>query len=212
MPWMQQLQSANWSQASWLALGAYALGCVSTGYYLVKLRTGQDIRDLGSGNAGAKNAGRILGRPGFLLTVLVDVAKGSFAVWVARHFTTDERIVALAMLAVVAGHVWPAQLLFHGGKGFATSLGALMIYNYHLVPPFLLLFAVSFLIVRRTVLPGLFAFACLPLVCMYHDHNSPETVGVSLLAALVLLTHRKNLIDECLHLSRATHRAERTHK
>src|SRR5882724_13556311 len=101
MSWMQQLTSANGNQATCIFLTAYILGCFTTGYYLVRMRTGQDIRELGSGSIGAKNVGRVLGWRGFLTVVLGDVCKGMFAVWVARHFTTDDRVVALAMVAVV---------------------------------------------------------------------------------------------------------------
>src|SRR5436190_5439749 len=150
MPWMQQLQSANWSQASSIALGAYGLGCITTGYYLVLFWKGMDVREVGSGNVGAKNVGRILGWPGFFLTVLGDIGKGAFAVWAARHFTTDERIVGLALVAVVVGHLWPVQLFFRGGKGIATSLGGLLIYDHYLTTAFLVLFAAAFALLRKT--------------------------------------------------------------
>src|SRR5947209_17495647 len=140
MPWMEQLQSANWSLASSIALGAYALGCFTTGYYLVRVRTGQDVRDFGSGNVGAKNVGRILGSWAFFATVIVDCAKGAFAVWAARHFTNDPILLCVAVLAVAIGHVWPVQLHFRGGKGIATSLAALLVYDFHLIAAFLVLF------------------------------------------------------------------------
>jgi len=199
MSWIEQLQSANWSQASGVALTAYILGCFATGYYLVRVRAGQDVRELGSGSVGAKNVGRLLGWRGFLTVVLGDVCKGMFAVWVARHFTKDDRIVALAMVAVVVGHVWPAQLRFRGGKGMATSLGALLIYDYHLIGAFLLLFFGFFAILRKTVLPGIFAIACLPLVSMYLGHESGKVVGISIISGLILITHRKNLLEESFH-------------
>ena len=200
MPWIEQLQSANWSRASSIALGAYILGCFTTGYYLVRICKGQDIREFGSGNVGAKNVGRSLGWMGFLLTVLCDIGKGAFVVWAARHFTKDDRVVVLAMLAVVAGHVWPVQLWFRGGKGMATSLGALLIYDYHLAVAFVILFACAKMVLRKTVLPGLLAFASLPLVSMYLEHDHSKIAGISILAGLVLITHRKNLMDEVWHL------------
>ena len=201
MPWLQQLQSANWSQVSSLGIVGYLLGCFTTGYYLVRLRTDQDIRELGSGSVGAKNVGRVLGRTGFLVTLLGDLSKGVIAVWVASHFTKDDRILALAVVAVVVGHIWPAQLRFRGGKGIATSLGALLMFDYQLIVAFVILFACFFAVLRKTVLPGLFAMACLPLISMYLGHEPGKVVGVTIVAALVLLTHRKNLLEETLHLA-----------
>ena len=104
--------------------------------------------------------------------------------------------IAVAALAVVAGHIWPVQLLFRGGKGMATSLGALLIFDYHFAGVFLLIFTAGFGLLRKTVLPGLFAFACLPLVCLYLDPNPARTFGISMLALFVVFAHRKNLFDE----------------
>lgn len=190
------MQSAQWGYAVSVALGAYLAGCFTTGYYLVRWRTGQDIRDLGSGNAGAKNVGRVLGWTGFTLTVLGDVAKGALAVCAALHYTRDERLAALALVAVVAGHIWPVQLRFHGGKGAATSLGGLLALDPHLVVAFLLLFAAAFALARKTVLPGLFAFFCLPLVSGYLGQDHGRVTALACLAALIWLAHRKNLVAE----------------
>jgi len=87
MPWIEQLWSVNWADAGCIFLAAYALGCLTTGYYLVRRRTGQDLRILGSGSIGARNVSRLLGWRGFLVTVLGDFGKGALAVWAARHFT-----------------------------------------------------------------------------------------------------------------------------
>jgi len=200
MPWIEQLQSANWRLGSSMALGAYSLGCFATGYYLVRMRTGLDIRELGSGSIGARNVGRVLGSIGFLVVLLGDLAKGAFAVWAAGHFTKDDRLVALAMLAVVAGHVWPVQLRFHGGKGIATSLGALLVYDYHLALAFIVLFVCAYAVLRKTVLPGLFAFACLPLVSVFLDQEHAKIVAMSVLAGIVLVAHRKNVMEEIWNL------------
>ena len=196
MPWIEQLRSANWSEAGCVCLAAYLLGCFTTGYYLVRARTGQDLRELGSGSVGARNVGRLLGWQGFVLTVLGDFGKGALAVWAARHFTTDDRLVVVAMLAVVAGHVWPAQLHFHGGKGMATSLGALLVYDWQSALAFALVFAGAFAALRKTVLPGLFALACLPLVSAYLGCGPTAVMGLAALAGLVLLAHRNNVMAE----------------
>jgi len=103
------------------------------------------------------------------------------------------------MLAVVAGHVWPVQLRIRGGKGVATSLGALLIYDYHLAIAFVLLFVLALAVLRKWVLPGLFAFAVLPLAGIYLEHEPAKVVMTSLLAGLILVAHRKNLLEEIFH-------------
>ncbi|HZO83868.1 MAG TPA: glycerol-3-phosphate acyltransferase, partial [Verrucomicrobiae bacterium] len=98
----------------------YLLGSFTSGYYWVRWRTGQDIRLIGSGNVGARNVGRVLGPTAFCITLLMDVAKGVIAVGMANYAGLGSDAVVACILAVVAGHNWPAQLRFHGGKGVAT--------------------------------------------------------------------------------------------
>ena len=131
MSFIQQIfgPSVPPAQISAALSAGYLLGCLTLGYYLVRWQTGQDIRQTGSGSVGAKNVGRVLGVGGFMLTVLADLAKGALAVWLVSHYLADERLAALAMLAVVMGHIWPAQLGFHGGKGVATAFGAMLVYD-----------------------------------------------------------------------------------
>jgi glycerol-3-phosphate acyltransferase PlsY len=203
MSWLEQLLGppANWDQAFLVALGCYLLGCVTGGYYLVRLRMGKDMRRIGSGSVGARNVGSVMGTPGFLATLLFDIAKGCLAVWAVREHSGDERLVALAMLAVVAGHIWPVQLRFRGGKGVATSLGALLIYNWQLVIAYGVLFVVPFAFLRKTILPGLIAYSLLPLASMFMQHDPMNVVAVSLTVALVLIAHRRNFVEEFEALS-----------
>jgi acyl phosphate:glycerol-3-phosphate acyltransferase len=175
---------------------SYLLGCIATGFYLVRIRTGKDVREMGSGNIGARNVGRVLGSHGFWITLVGDAAKGVLAVWMALHFTGDHHVATLALLAAVIGHVWPIQLKFRGGKGIATSLGALALCNFHLALVFVGLFALVYLLLRRTTLAGLLAFAFLPLANLFLNHDSMGVVLVSILAGLVLLAHRKNLVED----------------
>jgi len=196
MPWIEQLQDANWFQATGCTLGAYLLGSVATGYYLVHARTGRDIREMNSGSTGARNVGRVLGKAGFALTVLGDVGKGALAVWGAQEWTRNPHLAALAMLAVVAGHIWPAQLHFRGGKGVATTLGALLVFDHRLLLVFGALFLAGFILARKSVLPGLFAFACLPLAGFWLDRDGLTTALAAVLVAMILIAHRRNFVDE----------------
>jgi len=200
MELIEHLQLANWPRAGACAAAAYVIGCFTTGYYLVRARTCLDVRETGSGSAGARNVGRILGKPGFWLTIVGDFFKGVLAVCLARSWATDDFSVVLAVPAVVAGHLWPAQLKFRGGKGVTTSLGALVVYVYQLVLTFVALFAVIFLFARKTLLPAMFGFVCLPAACWYFTHHDLATCAVTALSAAVLFAHRKNLAEELVTL------------
>jgi glycerol-3-phosphate acyltransferase PlsY len=206
MQWIESLRSANWNQASFFCvIAAYGLGCLTSGYYLVRFLAGKDIREIGSGSVGARNVSRVLGKTGFLLTLLFDFGKGALAIWAARHYTTNEHVIAFVMLAVVIGHIWPAQLRFHGGKGMATSLGALLVYDPQVAMTFVILFFCLFAWLRRTVLPALFALSCLPLTAMLLDRGPAEDTFLLCLAALVLVAHRKNLMEEFSILAARRH-------
>lgn len=196
MEWNEHLQSANWPGAIACAVGAYTIGCFTTGYYLVRARLGKDIREMGSGSAGARNVGRFLGKTGFFLTVLGDFAKGALAIWLARMMTHQNLCAVLAVPAVVAGHLWPAQLKFRGGKGVITSLGAMLVFDYRVAFTCAGLFAVFFIFARKTLLSCMFGYLCLPAACWFFRRDIFSTGIITFLSAMILFAHRKNLADE----------------
>jgi len=178
-----------------VAAGSYVLGCFSTGYYLVRKRTGQDIRELGSGSTGARNAGRVLGRGGFLLTMAGDLAKGGLAVWLALALTGNDRVALLAWLAVVAGHIWPAQLGLRGGKGVSTSLMGLLVYDWRLAAIYCLVYGAGLAAWRRPVAASLVAFALLPWAGWCLEMEPAQVWGISVLAGMVILAHHRNVVE-----------------
>jgi glycerol-3-phosphate acyltransferase PlsY len=109
-----------------ILLLCYGIGCVVTAWYLVKWRTGLDLRQLHSGTTGARNAGRVLGKFVFRLVALIDVLRGVLAIGLASQFGLQDWWLMAAGLAVLAGHLWPVQLRFHGGKGVAVGAGVLV--------------------------------------------------------------------------------------
>jgi acyl phosphate:glycerol-3-phosphate acyltransferase len=178
------------------ALVGYVLGCFTTGYYLVRWRTGQDIRELGSGSCGARNVGRQLGRTGFLLTLIGDFGKGAAAVMLTRWLTGSEIGALSALIGVVVGHIWPVQLRFHGGKGVAVSLGALTFVSFNLAVIYCLISVAGILLTRKSVISGLIAFALLPGAAYFLHHDAPHLTAISVLACIILTAHYRNVIQE----------------
>ena len=144
-------------------VASYFIGCFTAGYYWTRWRTGQDIRRFGSGTVGARNVGRTLGAGGFTVTFLLDLAKGALAVAAALWLGLRPEAVVACMVAVVVGHNWPMQLRFHGGKGVAVSLGALLAYDPFIVLCLVAIFLPIFAILRNFTLGGMTAFALGPL-------------------------------------------------
>lgn len=171
----------------------YALGCFSTAYYLFRYSTGGDIRRRGSGNAGARNIGRELGAPAFVVTFIIDAVKGFLAVAIGKYFEVGEASSILAMIAVVAGHIWPAQLGFRGGKGVATAIGALAAFDVELLIPSIVVFAIAAPVAKSFTLGGLLAIALTPIAAAIFHPSAVRTTGVSVLAAMIIFAHRENL-------------------
>jgi glycerol-3-phosphate acyltransferase PlsY len=152
-----------------------------------------DIRQIGTGSTGARNVSRMIGSNGFILTMAGDIAKGGIAVWMALALTGNDRVALLAWLAVVAGHVWPVQLGFQGGKGVATTLAGLLIYDSRLVLVFCVVFALGLLVSRRSIAAGLIAFASLPAASFWLGEDQAHLWGISALAGLIIMAHYRNM-------------------
>lgn len=176
----------------WVVI-CYALGCVTAGYYWVRIRTSRDLREEGSCSVGARNAGRLIGPSGFVIVLLWDFLKGVLAVSGARYLNLGEFAVAASILAVVSGHIWPAQLGFRGGKGIATSLGALLVLNPIIIGLQALVCIPIYAISRSLTLGGLAAFAISPTLFWIFGMGFLEIITGVLLAGIVLYTHWENL-------------------
>lgn len=180
-----------------LAVG-YLLGSLSGSLLLGRLR-GVDIREHGSGNAGATNALRTQGK-GFAAGVaLVDLAKGALAAWLALRYApvaTPLPVTAhgyLVAFTAIVGHVWPLWHGFRGGKGAATMIGALLVLWPYAVPVVL---AVWFVVVLASGYVGLatvLATWALPLLAWWTGAGTPRLAFSIAVALLLTLTHRGNL-------------------
>lgn len=171
----------------------YAIGCCASAYYLVHWRTGQDIRRLGSGTTGARNVGRVLGKPWAVATAFLDLARGAGAMALARWADFSAPYMVAALVAVIAGHLWPVQLGFRGGKGVAVSYGALLVLDPGVALAAWVIFLPLVLWMRRTSIPGLITFTISPLLALSMGRSATTTAALAAAAALVLWAHRGDL-------------------
>ncbi len=174
---------------------AYAIGCLQTGYWAVRWRTGQDLRSLGSGSTGATNVGRVLGRPGFVLIMLLDMLKGAVALGAAILLGLPTTLMPWLILAVVTGHVLPLQLGFHGGKGLSPGFGALMMYDWRLAAGILAATTLIWLATGRPrpVLCLAAALVFTPLAAVFLGHTLVDAAGLAAAIGLILWAHRSNM-------------------
>jgi glycerol-3-phosphate acyltransferase PlsY len=172
-------------------LASYLSGSIPTGFLVARAR-GVDIRTAGSGNIGATNVARTLGKPLGALVLLVDALKGFVPVALAAPRLTDGW-VALVGLAAILGHVFPVWLRFRGGKGVATGLGV-----FTAVAPLPTLAAVgAYLLVVATTrissLGSLVAMSAL-LVGMIIDGQAAPRLALGVAAGLlIVIRHRENI-------------------
>jgi glycerol-3-phosphate acyltransferase PlsY len=184
-------------------LAAYLLGSIPFGYLIVKLRSGSDIRETGSGGTGATNVTRKAGKAAGVVTLLLDALKGVAAVLFARWVTGDEGtswIVAAAAVLAVVGHCFPVWLGFRGGKGVATGLGV-----FAAIAPWAVLaaFAVFIVIVWRTryiSLGSITAAAFTPLWTLLMNRwiepvndFAPIMAALCAVSALIIAKHSENI-------------------
>ncbi|MGZ0053196.1 glycerol-3-phosphate 1-O-acyltransferase PlsY [Brevibacillus gelatini] len=105
---------------------SYLIGSISFSYLIAKKVAGIDIRAYGSGNAGATNTLRVLGKGPGIAVLILDALKGLAAMGITHLMTGDPAAYAVAGLFVIAGHNWPIYFGFRGGKGIATTLGVVL--------------------------------------------------------------------------------------
>lgn len=174
-------------------VGAYLVGSIPTGLILARLVSGVDIRQQGSGNIGATNAYRTVGKTVGILTLTGDCLKGLIPVLAARHSALQEPWIAAVGLAAFLGHVFTIFLRFKGGKGVATGLGVFLALTPTSVLVALFLFIVVVAFTRYVSLGSITAAAILPLASLFLGYPA-ERVATSLVIALIVIAkHHENI-------------------
>ncbi len=186
-------------------LMAYLLGSLPTSVWLGEAYFGIDVRDFGSGNAGATNTFRVLGKKAGIIVMLVDVFKGWTATSLALLLNFMDVIPAHDLLLYkvlfgilgVVGHIFPVYVGFKGGKGVATLLGMVLAIHTEAALMCILIFLIVLLASKYVSLGSLIAALAFPILLLLPQF-SPEDPRMILFGfamfAIVVLTHQKNII------------------
>ena len=166
------------------AIIAYLIGNVMGGKLLEKIYK-EEFTNKGSGNVGARNAGRVLGPRSFLFVLAVDFFKGFFVVIILKILNVEPKIVYICILLVLLGHIKPIIFKFKGGKGVATFFGCLSALSLNLFLVMILCTLVIAIIVKSATIGF---YSSLPFVTYINYVENPSFIilGIFMLAVLLI--------------------------
>lgn len=185
-----------------LVLLAYLMGSIPSAVWIGKLLYGVDVRDFGSGNAGATNTFRVLGKKAGLPVLIMDVLKGFLAVklvWLTVKYLPDtQQFVNLELslgLAALIGHIFPVFAGFRGGKGVATLLGILCAVHIGAALICVAVFMVTILLTQYVSLSSMLSALTFPVSIMFIYHVTIPGLNIfaMFVCVLVFITHQKNI-------------------
>jgi glycerol-3-phosphate acyltransferase PlsY len=175
-----------------LVVSSYLLGSVPSGYILGSM-AGVDVRKVGSGNVGATNVARVLGKGRGVLTLIADAAKGWLAVFAAQQLEMSLPTITLAGGAAFLGHLYSVFLRFEGGKGVATAFGVFLALAPVATSVSLAVFALVFAASRLVSLGSIAAAVTAPVSCWIMGYPPLVTALVGFIAVMITWRHRGNI-------------------
>ncbi len=176
-----------------LLLAGYLVGSVPCGLLVARAMGGADLRKAGSGNTGATNALRVLGKKAGVLTLVGDVLKGVAPVMWAGRFGIPEIFVLLVGLATILGHLYSPFLKFKGGKGVATSFGVFLTLAPAVALVAFAIWGVGVALGKYASVGALAAFGSLPFLAFFMGKTFLFTLFATAVSTLVCLRHRENV-------------------
>lgn len=178
-------------------LTAYLIGSVPTGYIIVKLATGEDIRTIGSGSTGATNVKRVMGKKWFFITLLLDALKGALPVVLAKifaaSFTDIGLLPVLAAIAVILGHSKSIFLKFTGGKSVASGVGTILALNWIVGLIIAVIWGTITYTSKYVSLGSIIALALSPFLMWAFKAPAAYIVYCALGAIYIIWLHRTNI-------------------
>jgi glycerol-3-phosphate acyltransferase PlsY len=191
------------SAVIFLGIIAYVIGSIPSSIWIGKSYFGKDVRDFGSGNAGATNTFRVLGKRAGIIVLLLDILKGVTAASLILYMSsvsqeTDQYVNLQLLFGILAvlGHIFPVFENFNGGKGIATLFGMLIGIHYILAVACVALFIIVLLLTRYVSLSSILATISFPILTIYiFNRDEPLFIAFGIAAALmVVITHKKNIV------------------
>lgn len=183
-----------------VVLGAYIIGSFPTGYLIVKLAKGQDIREVGSGSTGATNVKRVLGKKGFFGVLILDAIKGYIPVMLAEYIEKKYGIFAswhilpvLASFAVIIGHSKSIFLKFTGGKSVATTAGVGWALDWRVALTCYIWFAITAYISKYISFASITTMFLMVIAMFLINGNLSYVIFCSITAIYVIYLHRENI-------------------
>jgi glycerol-3-phosphate acyltransferase PlsY len=170
----------------------YLIGTFPSGYLLAKLR-GVDITKQGSGNVGATNVARSLGKKAGILTLVLDLTKGLLAIYLASLLADQGWFVAAAAVAVVCGHCFSIPPLLKGGKGVATGLGVLIALAPGAGVTSVVIFVLLFSATRFVSLSSIVATLSAPIYSLVTNQPEAKSLALMTIALVIVYRHRENI-------------------
>lgn len=171
---------------------SYLLGSIPFGVIISKYK-GINLKEKGSGNIGATNVLRTVGKGAAAFTLLGDLLKGSLSVFIANNFL-HEPWIAFTGIAVILGHIFPVFIRFKGGKGVATTFGVILIYSPIVAISAILLWSVVVFIFRYSSLGAVITFLFLPAIVSILDPDKMKLYFSSFISIIIILKHKDNLL------------------
>lgn len=171
---------------------AFILGSIPFGIIIAKVM-GIDLKKIGSGNIGATNVLRSLGKGPAALTLLGDILKGTAAVAIGRYLSVGSAYEGIIGLSAILGHNFSLFLGFKGGKGVATSIGVLLIYSPQVAIFTLIIWLMVVLMTRYSSLGAIVAFGLLPVNVFLVDYSEMKLIISAVITLLILLRHIGNI-------------------
>jgi len=172
---------------------SYFIGNIMFGYLITKALYHKDIRLHGSGNVGARNAGRLHGKKAFVIIFLGDALKGGCAILIARYLHFPEYIQLLGLGMAILGHIKPVVLKFKGGKGISTFIGGMICFEPLLIPVIVVGFSILYPFTKSFTFAGLGAFLAIPIFLFFKSNNWITCAIVLAIIVVIFLTHSENI-------------------